>query len=253
MATLSRKTIGLAISRIEWWSQPTIEHFFYENDIPDNLVLTNTSKLKMVLNVFKALEREGDYPKILSLIEAAVLKLRDEHRTEVEQALLRDGFAVAGDRVIDAEPEAEEQRSAVAVLIDKYDGDLGVETLSHHLAECEDLFRQEKWDSSIAHCRNFVEQLLNDVATALAAARADQPNLSQPRLVREYLQSVAFFDEPERKKLVDGVYGYFSEEGSHPGISTHSAARISKSILLSFAFYVLEKFDAWKTGGLKLS
>jgi hypothetical protein len=51
---------------------------------------------------------------------------------------------------------------------------------------------------------------------------------------------------------VDGVYGYFSDEGAHPGISTHSAARVSKSILLAFAFYVLEKYDAWKTGAFQL-
>ena len=57
---------------------------------------------------------------------------------------------------------------------------------------------------------------------------------------------------PEKKKLVDGVYGYFNEEGSHPGISDHSAVRISKNVLLSFAFYILEEYDAWRNGSLTL-
>lgn len=251
MATLSRKTIGTTMRLIEDWARIDIEQFFYENDVPDELVV-GSSKLAMVMNVFKELDRRNEEHVILDLIKEALPDLHEERQQELKQCLQRDGFVVDQHAIIDAEPDAGGQRSAIAALLDKYEDDLDVPTLSHHLRECEDLFRQERWDSSIGHCRNFVEQLLNDVASSLAAARNDQHNLSRPHHVREYLQTVGFFDESERRKLVDGVYGYFSEEGSHPGISTHSAARISKSILLSFAFYVLEKLDAWKSGGLHL-
>lgn len=251
MATLSKKTIALAGEILEGWTRTVIEHFFYKHEVPDNWQF-GSSKLELAMNVLRNYERSGQTDKLLELIQDLTTRCGDHSRKALESALLRDGFVIADGAVIDAEPEALENRSAVVALIERNPADLDAETLKHHLAESEDLFRQGKWDSSIGHCRNFVEQLLNDVAAALAVARSDNPNLSQPRLVRDYLQSVGFFDEPERRKLVDGVYGYFSEEGSHPGISTHSAARISKSILLSFAFYVLEKFDAWKSGGLRL-
>lgn len=251
MGTLSRKTIGTSIRAIEAWSRTEIELFFYENDVPGDLVF-GSSKMALLLSVFQKLEARDEELKILNLIQLALPRVNETSAEELTQCLMRDGFVVDGKALIDAEPDAQEFRTAIAAMRDTHEGDLEVTTLSHHLRECEDLFRQEKWDSSIGHCRNFVEQLLKDIATALAQGRDAKPNLSQPRFVREYLQSSGFLDEPERKKLVDGVYGYFSEEGSHPGISTHSAARISKSILLSFAFYVLEKFEAWKSGELRL-
>lgn len=251
MATLSRTTIGTAVQLLSLGNRTELEHFFYQNEVPDNLVV-GSNRLAMVMNVFRALEAQGEHELIVQLIERALPDLHEQAQRELQQCLLRDGVVVDGGAVIDAEPEAEEQRSAITALLSIYETDFDSATLSHHLSECEDLFRQEKWDSSIAHCRNFVERLLTDVATALAAARKDQPDLSQPRLVRDYLQSVKFIDGSERRKLVDGVYGYFSEEGSHPGISTHSAARVSKSFLLSFAFYILEKYGAWKSGEFQL-
>jgi len=253
MATLSRKTMGTAINVISNWNQSSIVHFFFENDIPNELVPVKVSNHNMVLSVFRRLDGEQNQSKILELIYEILKKnLSADDRTKLEQALLRDGFVVSDSSVIDAEPDIEERQSAVIALTHKYESDFDCDTLTHHLTECEDLFHQEKWDSSISHCRNFVEQLISDIATNIATARSEQPNLSQPRFSRDYLLKVAFFDESEKKKLVDGVYGYFSEEGSHPGISTQSAARVSKSILLAFAFYVLEKYDSWKTGGFRL-
>lgn len=252
MATLSKQTIALAGEILERWTRTVIEHFFYKHEVPENWQF-GSSKLELAMNVLRNYERSDQTEKLLELIQDLATRCGDHSRKSLESALLRDGFVVADGAVIDAEPEALENRSAILALIERHEAELDAQTLRHHLAESEDLFQQGRWGSSIGHCRNFVEQLLNDVATTLAAARADKPNLTQPRFVRDYLQSVGFLDEPERRKLVDGVYGYFSEEGSHPGISTHSAARISKSMLLSFAFYVLEKLDALKSGGFHLS
>lgn len=251
MATLSRKTIALAGSILEGWSRTVIEHFFYEHDVPDDWQF-GSSKLAMVMNVLQNYERTGQSGKLLELIQELLKRCGDYSKKSLEAALLRDGFAVSGRTVIDAEPDAAENRVAVLALVEKHENDFEAEILQHHLTECEDLFQQGKWDSSIGHCRNFVEQVLADIAAAIAIARGESPKLSQPRLVRDYLQTAGFLDEAEKKKLVDGVYGYFSEEGSHPGISDHSAARISKNILLSFAFYILEKFDAWRNGVLTL-
>lgn len=251
MATLSRRTIALAGGIFEGWTRTQIEHFFYARDVPDNLQF-GSSKLEMVMNVLRNYEKAGQGDKLLDLIHGLMGCCGDHAKKALQEALLRDGFAATDGTILDAEPDAIENRSAVIALVEKYDNDFDVETLRHHLDDCEELFLDGRWDSSIGHCRNFVEQLLSDVAQAVASALGESLQSRRPVRIREYLKQKGFFDESEHKKLVDGVYGYFSEEGSHPGISTHSAARVSKSILLSFAFYVLEKFDAWKVGSLQL-
>lgn len=252
MATLSRKTLGLASRMIAQWTRTSIEQFLYENDIPNELVV-GSSKVDMVLTVFKALEGGQHDSKLLDLVEAAVPRIHpDERRHELEKALVRDGFVIDGGFIVESDPLAQEHRTAVEVLLGSHEDDLDTKTLLHHLHESRDLFRREKWDSSIGQCRNFVEQLLKDMAASVALARNETPDLSRPVRVRQYLQDVGFLDNAERQKLVDGVYGYFSEEGSHPGISTQSAARVASAILASCSFYLLEKFDAWKNGEMTL-
>jgi hypothetical protein len=252
MPTLSRKTVGIAIRIMERWPRTMTEHFLFENGVPDDFI-SGSSKLDLLLGVFRSLERTKSQQMSLQLIEAALLKLQDSSRAELEQALFRDGFTTVGGRVVDAEPELADNRTAVEALLDRYPSDFDLPTLKHHWEETVDLFRQERWDSSVAHCRNFVEQLLLDIARSIATDRSETPDLPRPVRVRDYLEEVGFFDHAERERLVNGVYGYFSEQGSHPGISTQSAARVSNSILASFALYVLEKHDAWRRGELSLS
>jgi hypothetical protein len=249
MATLSRRTLAVVSKLLAYWSHTELRQLFYENEVPTQ-VDRGSNRLDRVLNVFQYYERERNTEMLMRLVESAVQQFGPDTRAEAENALLRDGFGLVDGRLLDAEPESQENRTVVDTLLDKYSADFNTTTLHHHLRESIDLFRQEKWDSSISHCRNFVEQLLRDIATVIAQSRSEQPNLSRPVLVRQYLENVGFLDKGEREKLVDGVYGYFSEEGSHPGLSTQSAARVSNSILSSFALYVLEKYDSWKSGRL---
>lgn len=147
----------------------------------------------------------------------------------------RQGGSLAPDEVV----------TALLALIERYKGELDTETLGHHLRECIDLFGQEKWDSSIGHARNFVEQLLRDVAQAIAKRRGDTVDLKQAVRVREFLRNAGFFTA-EHQKLANGLYGYFSEEGSHPGTSTQSDAKMCLRMLWAYGSSVLEKFQDWK-------
>lgn len=251
MATLSRRTLAVVTKILACWSHTELRQFFYENEVPDQID-RGSNRLNRVLNVFGYYEQKHDTQMLMRLIESAVQQFHPEAREEAENALLRDGFGVVDGRLLNAEPQSQENRTVVDALLDKYSDDFNTTTLQHHLHESIDLFRQEKWDSSISHCRNFVEQLLRDIADVIAQSRSEQPNLSRLVLAREYLKKVRFFDKGEKERLVDGVYGYFSEEGSHPGLSTQSAARVSNAILSSFALYVLEKYDSWKSGRLAL-
>jgi hypothetical protein len=245
MAVLSRKTCGLAIRLLDkCLTRAKIETLFYEHEVP-NRVVVGTSNQKLLLNVFRILEDEGQNELILKLIQGAVDVLQGEYRAELESALLRDGFVISGKEMVPEETRAQEHKTALEQLVSIHAAKLSSAVLLHHLKGAEEQFRLEKWDASIGQARNFVEQLLFDVAVAISRAKQEKPDLDKPVKVRNYLQSCGFFDEPERKKLVDGVYGYFSEEGSHPGISEQSTARICLSVLWTFGFYVLEKFEKW--------
>ena len=245
MATLSRNTLGIALQWIASWSRTSIEAFLYRLDVPDELI-AGDSKLKLVLNVFRGLERLGRQDLLAQIIFQAAESLEGDTSAWLQEALMRDGFVVGDGELAPDVPLAEENRTALEILVEKHAADLDVETLNHHLQENTDLFRQEKWDSSVSHARNFVEQLLDDIARAIAGNRAESPALDRPAEVREYLHRSGFLDEAEKKKLADGVYGFFSEEGSHPGISTQSAARVCMHVLWAFSYYLLEKFENWR-------
>jgi len=245
MATLSRKTLGIAIMCMERWSHATIDHFLYELDVPDEIIVGD-SKKKILLNIFRELERTENSELLKEIVFESLPRLNSDDQEWLKEALLRDGFVVDGESIAEDVPIAKDTRNSLEILIDRNREYLDVDTLNHHLVENIDLFKQEKWDSAIGHARNFVEQLLKDIARAIAGNKNDNPDLRRPVTVREYLQTCGFFDEAEKRKLVDGIYGYFSEEGSHPGISEQSTARVCMHILWAFAYYILEKFEDWK-------
>lgn len=245
MATLSRKTLGITISCLEKWSRSKIDHFLYELDIPNELAVGD-SKTRLLLNVFRGLESKEREDLMRTIVFEALPCLQRDNQAWLKEALMKDGFVVDNGAVAEDVPIAEENRTSLELLVNRHDEDLDTRTLTHHLKENIDLFRQEKWDSAIGHARNFVEQLLKDIARAIAGHKNDNPDLRRPVTVREYLQTCGFFDEAEKRKLVDGIYGYFSEEGSHPGISEQSTARVCMHILWAFAYYILEKFEDWK-------
>lgn len=201
--------------------------------------------MELLLNVFRRLEDQHDYDRLFRLVETALKRLPEEDQKKLKTALLRDGFVGDDESVVPDENLALEHKTALERLVAKHAHKLTAATLAHHLREAEELFRLEKWDASIGQARNFVEQMLTDIANHTASHRGESPDLSRPVKIRDYLQHVGFFDESERKKLVDGVYGYFSEEGSHPGIGRQSTARVCLSVLWNFGFYVLEKMETW--------
>lgn len=247
MATISRKTLGIAVECLMPWSQPEIETFlrYFVDEIPDELIY-GASKRIVLNKLFKVLEENDQEDLILKILLEALPKLYGDAYKMLKNALIKDGFVIENGSIAKDVPIAKENRSALEILISQHSTDLNTEILTHHLKENNDLFRQEKWDSSISHARNFVEQLLEDIAKTIAIKRKENPDLNKPVLVRQYLQKSGFFDDSEKNKLVDGIYGYFSEEGSHPGISNQSTARVCMHIFWAFSYYVLEKFEEWK-------
>ncbi|MGA2323821.1 MAG: hypothetical protein ABSG22_08240 [Sedimentisphaerales bacterium] len=246
MATLSRKTLGLMIRLADqYMSHTQIEQLFFELEIQETYI-SKPNKMKRLQNVVKGLEYRQEEDLLREMVSEVINQLPEQQAEELKDALIKDGFVVGEKGIAEDVPIAEENRSAIEMLIDKHADELDAKTLSHHLKNTLDLFKKEKWDASVGQARNFVEQILDDIAKAIAKETKASPDLSKPVKVREYLQACGFFDESEKKKLVDGVYGYFSEEGSHPGISKQSTARVCMHILWAFAYYILEKFEEWE-------
>jgi|GEM_PF-3138300 len=159
-----------------------------------------------------------------------------------------DGYTYSSGKIVPIEFQNAETAEIRSILFSKIQShtELDSKVLIYHLEQCEQNYVDRHWKDCIAHGRNLVEQLLQNIAESAAKLRKENPTLKKPVEVRDYLVSAGFFDLDERKKLVDGVYGYLSDEGSHPGISDDEAARVSRNVMLSFAFYLLEKFETWK-------
>lgn len=246
MVLLSRKTCSELLVHLEQeLTHSDIAALLYEQNVSQDMQSSGNKKDRL-LAVFEGMERRKRFDDLLSFTLAGIAKLSPDSQAQMKAALLRDGFVLDSGGIAADENLATEHKGALAALVNNHAANLDRQTLLHHLREAEELFRLEKWDSSISHARKFVEQLLSDIAQHIAKVRCVTPDLSRPVKVRDYLQQSFFFDQDERKKLVDGVYGYFSGEGSHPGIGVQSTARVCLSILWNFGYYVLEKLSSLK-------
>lgn len=245
MAVLSRRTCSVLIELLEArLTRTNIEKILYDAEIPYQF-FGGSSKTELLLGVIRHLEDRQDHEKLFVLMKFAMKRLPEDAKRILQEALMRDGFVDAGEEIVPEESFASEHKTALEQLIEKHAKHLDAPTLLHHLHDAEELFRIEKWDASVGQSRNFVEQLLTDIARHTATRRRESPDLSRPARIRDYLEHSGFFDQGERRKLVDGIYGYFSEEGSHPGIGHQSTARVCLSMLWTFGYYVLEKFETW--------
>lgn len=209
-----------------------------EADDPDR----GDGKLGHLQRLFDRMS-DSDLARIAEAILSELRTLGNEARYDaLVDKLLSDGYTVADSRLAPAPVDPTTELDAVQVLVARVPC-LSHDTLTHHLEQAAGLWVANKPGPAISEARNFVEQLLVDVARALAESRSESPNLTRPVLVRDYLQQAQFFDTSERKKLVDGVYGFFSEKGPHPGIPDQSVGRLARIVFLAVVQYLLEKAD----------
>ncbi len=217
-----------------------------EYGVPSELVdsLHQENKLRVAMAGLTHLRRAGMVSDLHSLVEEVVADdaVAPASLTRLKRALMADGFTVQDGGAVTGQLDEEEIRDALGVLIERHE-EFEQDTLRHHLEQCERLYTEGRWDASIAQARNVCEQLLMDIAGAFARERGESPDLSRPVKVRDYLEQAGFLDQAERKKLIDGAYGYLSEEGSHPGISNQTSARVARLLIRGLAFYLIEKYE----------
>lgn len=265
MAMFSRTTLVKVLEYFECLSHAELNLLFWEAQIPERIYINGNSKKEKLFSVFRWLENGNNWNNIndqntiiLKIIETGLAKIPqedpenpfyneklDRQRRDVSNYLQRDGYIQGKNGIRTDSPFAEENRTALEVLVEKHSRFLDMNILKHHLKECEELYQQERWDSSIGQARNFIEKLLIDIASFYKESNLQfaATDLSRPIKVRQFLQKVGFFDKEEMKNLVEGVYHYLSNQGSHPGISDQSNARVCLHIIWGFGFYLLEKFS----------
>ncbi len=253
MSQFSYKTMAIIIDALERTSFIKIRHFLERCGVPEEISSRSCdSKLYLLREAVHELFSRGQQDVLKEMVETALgasYLSSDEpsdERLRLEEALLSDGFILESGKIREETAiSVQEEKGALEALIER-NQELNKSILLQHLKDNLDLYQEGKWHPSIGEARSFVEQLLWDIAHCLAKRRSETPELERPVKVRDYLQKCGFFDDDERKRLVDGVYGYLSEEGSHPGLSEQSTARLTMIVLLSFGFYVIEKFEVIK-------
>lgn len=243
----SNKTVGIAADILEQRSRVQIKAFIRKHEVPVEIYKDGffPSKRSLLEHTFRSLQALHRDDIIRGMLEDLLRsRLSYGQHEALEDALSRDGYAIDRYHIVASEADVEKEQTALEVLIEKRPK-LSGPTLLHHLSQNRELFAEGNWGASIGQARNFVEQILVDISTMVADARSETPNLKAPVEVRNYLESVGFLSTQERKRLIDGVYGYLSEEGSHPGISDHSSARMCRLILLGIGQYLIEKLDSF--------
>ncbi|MDZ7766916.1 MAG: hypothetical protein U5K00_21290 [Melioribacteraceae bacterium] len=122
------------------------------------------------------------------------------------------------------------------------------EIIIHHLNLSEEHYINNKWDDSISNSRKFLEGILQEVAsrhhTLASKSRLHNNIYEKPFETRNYLESVGLIEKKE-KDAISKNYSLLSETGSHPYIAEKDQARLLRYISLTFAEFILLRFNGF--------
>jgi len=235
-----------------------IRNFLGECGVPGEVLSTSSGgsggRLGFLQRVLAALD-EHDPDLLHVVLQELVSRLSGLRRWEevnrLSAALRERGFDVTEDGKLRPSEILVDETEGIGDYLDdlitRNQDQLTLEGLRHHLEQHRTLYSQGTSPGAAAgQARQFIEQLLFDIATAIANERGHSPDLSRPVRVRKYLREQEFFHEDELRRLVEGVYGYLSEVGAHPGVTDTTIGRMAHVVFLNFGVYLLEKFQAFR-------
>jgi hypothetical protein len=101
------------------------------------------------------------------------------------------------------------------------------------------------YKTCIDQMRSFFAELLTETAEKIAIDRGEtlakaKVDKKYPVQVRQYLQDTGFFSEQFRT-LVDGLYKFMSDEGTHTLDSTKDVARIARNIAIEIGLLITKR------------
>jgi len=116
-------------------------------------------------------------------------------------------------------------------------------------AEVEFLKAQGEFSykTSVDQVRSFFAELLNESAEKVATRRGEslvaaKVDTKYPVQVRKYLQETGFFSD-QFKTLVEGLYKFMSDEGTHTLGATKDVARIARNIAIEIGLLITKRLQ----------
>jgi hypothetical protein len=111
-------------------------------------------------------------------------------------------------------------------------------------AKAQDSF---SYKTSVDQVRSFFAELLNETAERVAARRGEslvtaKVDTKYPFQVRKYLQETGFFSD-QFKTLVEGLYKFMSDEGTHTLGATKDVARIARNIAIEIGLLITKRLQ----------
>ena len=158
-----------------------------------------------------------------------------------------DGYSISGGRLLRAESEANEiaeERGELSTLYAKLQ--LGSpDVVLHHLRLSEEEYLGSRWGGCIVNSRQYLEQILADVAEAWSKRPGSQPapDTTKPVKVREYLRAQQLWDQSEFEAF-SRFYGLLSGTGAHPGMPEKDQARIFRRLSLAMSQFALLRYES---------
>jgi hypothetical protein len=110
--------------------------------------------------------------------------------------------------------------------------------------KAQDLFT---YKTCVDQIRSFFAELLNETAEKIAGMRGEtlaKANIDTkyPVQVRKYLEDTGFFSQQFRT-LVDGLYKFMSDEGTHTLGATRDVARIARNIAVEIGLLITKRLQ----------
>lgn len=116
-----------------------------------------------------------------------------------------------------------------------------------YLKQSFDNYTDQNYESANAIIRTSLEAVVQKTAEIIARARRETiPSRNpyhQPSEYRKYLKDTGFLDNQEFELLAK-TYSYCSSDGSHPGLSDETDARLRRFFIIGICLFYLEKLDA---------
>lgn len=117
-------------------------------------------------------------------------------------------------------------------------------------AKAQDAF---SYKTSVDQVRSFFAELLNETAEKIARRRGEtlvtaKVDTKYPVQVRKYLLETGFFSD-QFKTLVEGLYKFMSDEGTHTLGATKDVARIARNIAIEIGLLITKRLQQQREAG----
>jgi hypothetical protein len=108
------------------------------------------------------------------------------------------------------------------------------------------------YKTSVDQVRSFFAELLNETAEKIAERRGEtlataKVDTKYPVEVRKYLRETGFFSD-QFKTLVEGLYKFMSDEGTHTLGATKDVARIARNLAIEIGLLITKRLQQPSAG-----